>query len=201
MHTITTSGDGDGGTTSVVASESTIQFAACTSSTVAPTAANAMSPVSVSALGCAAPLHTPGIFPTLADILCQIYQYYWGDQKDVETFQDWLEHFKAVSQLARWDDHDKLVYFTTSLRGTAKAFYRSCSHMQRSSYGLLVSELKKSFTPVQLTAVQTQMFTTVGRANGRQYTILPRISRSRMLEPMPKLHVVLPKLKRSDRLY
>ena len=47
---------------------------------------------------------------------------------------------------------------TTRLRGTAYSFYRSCTPEQHSSYPLLVGELKKRFTPVQLTVIQTQMF-------------------------------------------
>ena len=96
-----------------------------------------------------------GVLPTAANLLPQIPPYHGGEQKDGETFQDWLEHFEAVAQLARWDEHYKLVYLTTSLRGTAKSFYRSCSLAQRSSYCALVAELKKRFTPVRLTAVQT----------------------------------------------
>ena len=104
------------------------------------------------------PVHLPGIFPTSANILPQIYAYHGGEQKDGETFQDWLEHYEAVSRLARWDNHYTLVYLTTSLRGTAKSFYQSCTPTQRSDYGLLIAELKKWFTPVRLPAVQTQLF-------------------------------------------
>lgn len=92
------------------------------------------------------------------NMLPQISTYHGGEQKDGETFSDWVEHFEAVAQLVRWDDHYKLVYLTTALRGTAKAFFRACSPTQKNSYHSLVSELKKHFTPVQLTAIQTQLF-------------------------------------------
>ena len=49
--------------------------------------------------------------------LPQIPPYHGGEQKDGETFVDWLEHFEALAQLARWDDHYKFVYLTTALRG------------------------------------------------------------------------------------
>ena len=121
----------------------------------------AASPIA-STLGGAAslppPAHTPGMYPTAANVLPQIHAYHGGEQQDGETFQDWLEHFESVSRLARWDDHYKLVYLTTSLRGTAKAFYRACTPMQRSDYGLLIAELAKRFTPVRLLAIQTQVF-------------------------------------------
>ena len=95
---------------------------------------------------------------TSAHLLPPIHPYYGGEQKDGETFQDWLEHFETVSKLARWDDHYKLVHLTTSLRGSAKSFYRSCAPTQRSDYKLLITELTKRFTPVRLPAVQTQIF-------------------------------------------
>ena len=110
----------------------TLSPSASMGSATVVTAEPVTSHVLVSAVGCAAPLPTPGIFPTSTNFLPQIHQYYGGEQKHGETFQDWLEHFEAVSQLARWDDYYKLVYLTTSLRGTAtcKSFFTSCSHTQ-----------------------------------------------------------------------
>ena len=104
------------------------------------------------------PVVTSEVLPTSANMLPPIPPYHGGEQKDGETLQDWLEHFEAVSQLVRWDDHYRLVYLTAALRGTAKSFYRSCSVTQRSNYAGLVAELRKRFTPVHLTAVQTQHF-------------------------------------------
>ena len=108
-------------------------------------------------VGGTAPVVTAGLVSP-QNLLPHIPPYHGGEQKDGETFADWLEHFEAVAQLARWDDHYKFVYLTTALRGTAKAFYRSCSPMQKSNYHSLVAELRKRFTPVQLTAVRTQLF-------------------------------------------
>ena len=99
-----------------------------------------------------------GILPIPANLLPQIPPYHGGEQKDRETFQDWLEYFEAVARLARRDEHYQLVYLTTALRGTAKSFYLSRSLAQRSCYCALVAELKKRLTPVRLTAVQTQLF-------------------------------------------
>ena len=65
---------------------------------------------------------------------------------------------EAVAQLAGWDKHAKLVNLTTCLRGTTFSFYRSCASEQRSNYRLLVDQLRKCFTPVQLTAIQSQRF-------------------------------------------
>ena len=103
-------------------------------------------------------LPPPGVFPTSTHFLPQIQPYYGGDQRDGETFQDWLEHFEAVALLARWDDHYKLVHLTTSLRSMAKSFFRSCLLAQQNNYTQLVAELKKQFTPIQLPAIKTQMF-------------------------------------------
>ena len=112
---------------------------------------------------CTMPAPMTGVLLTPANLLPQIPPYHGGEQKDGETFQDWLEHFEAV---ARWDEHYKLVYLTTALRGTAKSFYRSYSLAQRSSYCALVAELKKRFTPVRLT---TQLFH--DRRQGPQETV------------------------------
>ena len=87
------------------------------------------------------------------------FRCFSGDEHgDGDLFQDWLEQFEAVALLGCWGEHAKLVNLTTRLRGTAYAFYRSCSPEQRSSYPSLVAALKKRFTPVQLTAIHTQLF-------------------------------------------
>lgn len=77
--------------------------------------------------------------------------------QDDEVFNEWLGQFEAVASLAGWSEHAKLVNLTTRLRGVTYSFFRSCTPEQRSSYPLLVGQLKK-FTPVQLTAIQTQLF-------------------------------------------
>ena len=92
-----------------------------------------------------------------ASLLPQI-SHFSSDQKDGETFEDWLEQFESVGTLAGWNDHYKLVHLTSALRGTAKAFYRSCAPAQRSNYQELVAALKKRFKPVVLMAVQSQLF-------------------------------------------
>jgi len=90
-------------------------------------------------------------------LLPQIPNFY-GDQKDGETFQDWVENFKSVETLAGWNDCFKLVHLTSALRGAVKSFYHSCTPEQRSNYHEIVAALGKTFTPVQLTAIQTQLF-------------------------------------------
>ena len=75
-----------------------------------------------------------------------------------EAGEEWHEHFENVSNLAGWDDHLRLVHLTSSLKDTAALFYRSCSADVRNNYRSLTNALKRKFTPVQLTAVQTQLF-------------------------------------------
>ena len=75
-----------------------------------------------------------------------------------ELFVDWIEQFELVASVCHWDDRAKLVNLTTRLRGQAFAFYRSCSTQQRNNYTILVSKLKKRFTPVRLQAVQSSLF-------------------------------------------
>ena len=73
-------------------------------------------------------------------------------------FVEWHKHFQNVVNLAGWDDHWRLVHLTSSLKDTAASFYRSCSCEVRNDYRVLLRELKRRITPVQLTAVQTQLF-------------------------------------------
>lgn len=81
-----------------------------------------------------------------------------GEDLDNEPFEDWLTQFEMIAGLCKWVGQAKLVHLTTRLRGPAFAFYRSCSAAQKSNYQLLVSELKKRFTPVHIQAVQTSRF-------------------------------------------
>ena len=80
------------------------------------------------------------------------------EQPDGETFQDWLEQFESVAQLGGWNNHAKLVNLSTRLRGSAYSFYRSCTAEQRNDYKLLVEQLTKRFTPVQIQPIQSQLF-------------------------------------------
>ena len=73
-------------------------------------------------------------------------------------FTEWHYHFENVAKLAGWDDHWCLVHLAASLKDTAASFYRSCGWGVRNNYQSLLAELKQRFTPVQLTAVQTQIF-------------------------------------------
>ena len=105
----------------------------------------------------------------MTNLLPQIPSFNGSEQWDGETVQDWLEHFESVALLAGWKDYFKLVHLVSTLRGTARSFYRSCTPAQRGNYHLLVAELKKRFTPVQLTAVQTQLFH--NRKQGQKETV------------------------------
>ena len=98
------------------------------------------------------------ITPLYGNQLPPISRFTGEESAEMETFSDWLEQFEAVAQLAGWTEHAKLVNLTTHLRGTAYSFYRSCAGEQRSNYGLLVEQICKRFTPVQLTAIQSQLF-------------------------------------------
>lgn len=88
--------------------------------------------------------------------LPQIPRFSGEETTDGETFQDWHEKFESVAILGGWSEHGKLVNLTTRLKGAAYSFYCSCAAEHRNSYTQLVAELKKRFTPVQLTAIQTQ---------------------------------------------
>ena len=57
------------------------------------------------------------------------------------TFE-WIEQFKMVATTPRWDECSKLEKLTTRLTRPAYAFYRSSTSQQRTSFSLLVAELK-----------------------------------------------------------
>ena len=75
-----------------------------------------------------------------------------------EEQPDWLEQFESVAQLGGWNNHAKLVNLSTRLRGSAYSFYRFCTTEQRNDYKLLVEQLTKRFTPVQIQPIQSQLF-------------------------------------------
>ena len=75
-----------------------------------------------------------------------------------ENFPEWHAQFELMAEACKWSGPAKLIHLTTRLRGQAFAFYRSCSKQQKSNYTLLVSELTRRFTPVQIPSVQTSLF-------------------------------------------
>ena len=134
---------------------------------VAPTSSTTVSATGSTTGGVTPPNPSPlyasptALLATQASLLSQlppIPRFSGEESSDGETFQDWQEQFESVAELGGWTDHGKLVHLTTRLRGAAYSFFRSCSPEQRSSYSLLVVELQKRFTPVRLTAIQTQLF-------------------------------------------
>ena len=80
-----------------------------------------------------------------------------GDEKidDNTTFPEWLEQFEMVANLAGWG---RLVNLTNRLKGSAYAFFRSCTPQQRGNYSAIVQELKKQFVPAQIEAIQSGLF-------------------------------------------
>ena len=100
---------------------------------------------------------TSSLVPMLNQ-LPPITRFSGEEQPDGETFQDWLEQFESVAQLGGWNSHAKLVNLSTRLRGSAYSFYRSCTAEQRNDYKLLVEQLTKRFTPIQIQPIQSQLF-------------------------------------------
>lgn len=79
-------------------------------------------------------------------------------QVDGETFSDWYEQFELCASVCHWDVRAKLFNLVTRLKGPAYGFYKSCSAQQRADYEVLVTELKKRFTPVRIQSVQSSLF-------------------------------------------
>ena len=134
-----------------------------------PAVASATIPIPATVMGPAATMgplaavtvpvySTPAATMPLLGQLPQIPKFSGDAQDNGETFLDWHEQFDNIAKLVGWDDHWKLVHLTSNLRGTAASFYRSCGVDVRSQYKCLVEAMKRRFTPVHLTAVQTQLF-------------------------------------------
>jgi hypothetical protein len=105
-----------------------------------------------------------------------------GDGQE-EGFVEWHEHFYNVAKLAGWDDHWRLAHLTASLKDTAASFYRSCSCDVRNDYQALLTELKRRFTPVELTFSHT--------ATGRERicgAVRPKTFVNSSTEPMAEPH-------------
>ena len=81
-----------------------------------------------------------------------------SSKDDVENFTEWLEQFNLVAEVCQWNDRARLVNLVTRLKGSAYAFYRTCSPDQRSDYEKLTLELEKRFMPVRIPVVDTSMF-------------------------------------------
>lgn len=50
-----------------------------------------------------------------------------------ETIEDWMDQFQLIADVFEWDNKTRLMHLVTHLKGSALAFYRSCSPAQRSS--------------------------------------------------------------------
>ena len=74
------------------------------------------------------------------------------------SFQQWLEQFEMVSELAQWPENIKLKQLTLRLRGPAQAYYRTCSEDQKRDYQALVQSMSQMFTPVQIQALECSTF-------------------------------------------
>ena len=101
-------------------------------------------------------VHPPGAWMTQQ--LPPLNKFSGDGDSSGETIEEWLEQFELVAAVARWDQSAKLANLVTRLKGPAFAFFRSCPIDQRRSYHILITELKKRFTPVHIGAVQTSLF-------------------------------------------
>ncbi len=81
-----------------------------------------------------------------------------GEEVKDDSFAYWLERFKMMAKLARWDGAIKLKQLVLRLRGAAQGFYRTCTEAQKASYSALVAAMKRPFTPVRIQALECSVF-------------------------------------------
>ena len=74
------------------------------------------------------------------------------------SFLDWLEQFEMIAELAQWSAGVKLKQMVLRLRGSARAFYRTCTEEQKGNYRALIQEMEKRFTPVRIQALESSIF-------------------------------------------
>ena len=77
---------------------------------------------------------------------------------EVEPFDEWLEQFKLVASVCRWEGRAKLANLVTRLQGQAYSFYRTCPVYQRTSYEVLTAALTERFKPVRIKSVLSGLF-------------------------------------------
>ena len=81
------------------------------------------------------------------------------DQTSVNnSFQQWLEQFEMVAELAEWPEHIKLKQLALRFRGPAQAYFQTCSDEQKHDYRALVQAMSKRFTPVRIQALECSAF-------------------------------------------
>ena len=183
----------------VVGATSAPLLATSTISPIVPsTTPNPMTIVSTSPSGIAGTAFPyPAVHP---NHLPQIPNFHGGDQRDGETFDDWLDHFEAVASIARWDPSFKLVHLAAALRGNAKSFYRSCTPTQKSSYPQLVSALKIRFTPKVHSSEADCTSDTENRELQSLSTTSPKSCVNYTRKPTPRQWVEIQKLRKWARL-
>lgn len=94
-----------------------------------------------------------------------------GDDQSLtnNSFQQWLEQFEMVSELAQWPENIKLKQLALRLRGSAQAYFRTCSEEQKHDYQALVQAMSQRFTPVRIQALECSTFHE--RKQGRKETV------------------------------
>jgi len=94
-----------------------------------------------------------------------------GDDQSLtnNSFQQWLEQFEMVSELAQWPENIKLKQLALRLRGSAQAYFRTCSEEQKHDYQALVQAMSQRFTPVRIQALECSTFHE--RKQGKKETV------------------------------
>ena len=63
------------------------------------------------------------------------------------SFSEWLQHFKGVAAINKWDDAAKLLWLRVRLIGAAQTAYGRLPTTARASYAELTKALKDRFEP------------------------------------------------------
>ena len=62
-----------------------------------------------------------------------------------ESWEEYISHFENCAELGRWNEVDKVLLLSASLRGQARTFYISLTATEKKSYHLLIKTLEQRF--------------------------------------------------------
>jgi len=87
-------------------------------------------------------------------------------------WEEYFSHFEDCVELGGLTDKDKVLTLAASLRGPARTFYISLSHMERRTYDLLVTKLQQRFGCTRQQSRWLSRFESRKRLSGESIALL-----------------------------
>ena len=90
------------------------------------------------------PIHTPVPSPVYA-AKCTYPSIKPEEFDGVADWDEYICHFRVCSELGNWNEREKLLILSASLRGAARSFYMSLPISERCTFELLIKNLGQRF--------------------------------------------------------